>query len=215
MQAGRASRRMAATRERACKVAHQSIVPVVACFAIFYLATTFALSFGTKTLGYPRETFLAVQLGANTFLALGIAVAGWWADKRSPGMVLGWGAALTALIGLSFGSGLGSGSLPVVFVTLASALFVMGLAYGPLGAWLPTLYAVPVRYTGISLAFNLGGIIGGALAPFAAQLLADRGGTPYVGLFLTAAGAVTLLGVLAGRPVKREVEPYTSALLEP
>lgn len=191
------------------------IAGVVACFAIFYLATTFALSFGTKTLGYPRETFLAVQLGANTFLAIGIAVAGWWADRRSPRTVLGWGAGLTALVGLAFGSGLGSGSLPIVFVTLASALFVMGLAYGPLGAWLPTLYAVPVRYTGISLAFNLGGIIGGALAPFAAQMLADRGGAPYVGLFLTAAGAVTLLGVLTGRAVKRDGEPYTSALLEP
>jgi len=175
------------------------VAGVVACFAIFYLATTFALAFGTKTLGIPREHFLAVQLGANTFLALGIAVAGWWADKASARRVLGCGAALTVLVGLVFGSGLGSGSLWIVFATLSAALFVMGLAYGPLGAWLPTLYPVSVRYTGISLAFNLGGIIGGALAPFAAQMLADRGGTAYVGLFLTAAGAITLAGVLAGR----------------
>jgi len=189
------------------------IAGVVACFAIFYLATTFALSFGTKTLGYPREAFLAVQLGANTFLALGIAAAGWWADRTSPRAVLSWGAGLTALVGLVFGSGLGSGALPVVFITLAGALFVMGLVYGPLGAWLPTLYAVPVRYTGISLAFNLGGIIGGALAPFAAQMLAQRGGTPYVGLFLTVAGLITLVGVIAGRAAKPA--PYASALLEP
>lgn len=172
------------------------IAGVVACFAIFYLATTFALSFGTTKLGYRRETFLAVQLGANTFLAFGIAFAGWWSDKASPRLVLGAGAALTALIGLVFGLGLGSGSLALVFVTLAASLFVMGLAYGPLGAWLPTLYAVPVRYTGISLAFNLGGIVGGALAPFAAAVLAQSGGTAYVGLFLTAAGVMTLCGVL-------------------
>jgi len=172
---------------------------VVACFAIFYLATTFALSFATGTLGYPRETFLAVQLGANCFLALGIVVSGWWADRSSPGTVLAWGGALTVLVGLVFGSGLGSGSLPVVFATLSAALFVMGLAYGPLGAWLPTLFNVPVRYTGISVAFNLGGIIGGALAPFAAQALAERGGTPFVGLFLTAAGALTFAGVRATR----------------
>jgi hypothetical protein len=101
-----------------------------------------------------------------------------------------------------------------VFITLAGALFVMGLVYGPLGAWLPTLYAVPVRYTGISLAFNLGGIIGGALAPFAAQMLAQRGGTPYVGLFLTAAGLVTMIGVMAGRAAAKPA-PYASALLEP
>ena len=178
------------------------IAGVVACFAIFYLATTFSLSFGTKTLGYPRETFLAVQLGANCFLALGIGVAGWWADRTSPRRVLGTGAALTALIGLGFGLGLGSGSLPLVFVTLAAALFVMGLTYGPLSAWLPTLYPVAVRYTGISVAFNLGGIIGGALSPFAAQALADRGGTPFVGLFLTFAGALTLLGVILGRSAR-------------
>ena len=175
------------------------IAGVVACFAIFYLATTFALSFGTKTLGYSREAFLIVQLGANTFLAIGILLAGWWADRTSARNVLGKGAALTAVIGLVFGAGLGSGSLPLVFLTLAAALLVMGLTYGPLGAWLPTLYAVPVRYTGISVAFNVGGIIGGAMAPFAAQYLAQHGGTAYVGLFLTVAGSLTLAGVLFGR----------------
>lgn len=175
------------------------IAGVVACFAIFYLATTFALSFGTKTLGYSREAFLMVQLGANTFLAIGILLAGWWADRTSARNVLAKGAALTAVIGLVFGAGLGSGSLPLVFLTLAAALLVMGLTYGPLGAWLPTLYAVPVRYTGISVAFNVGGIIGGAMAPFAAQYLAQHGGTAYVGLFLTVAGSLTLAGVLFGR----------------
>lgn len=171
------------------------IAGVVACFAIFYLATTFALSFATTKLGYAKQEFLAVQLGANTFFALGILLAGWWADKASVQRVLGTGAALTAVMGLVFGTGLGSGSLPVVFATLAGSLFLMGLAYGPLGAWLPTLFPVPVRYTGISLAFNVGGIIGGALAPFAAAWAAAEGGTAYVGMFLTLAGAMTLAGV--------------------
>ena len=172
------------------------IAGVVACFAIFYLATTFALSFATTRLGYAKQDFLALQFGANSFLALGILVAGYWADKASAKVVLGTGAGLTVLVGLVFGPGLGSASLPVVFATLAASLFVMGLAYGPLGAWLPTLYPVAVRYTGISVAFNMGGIIGGALAPFAAAWLASIGGTAYVGLFLTLAGAMTLGGVL-------------------
>ena len=49
---------------------------VVACFAIFYLSTAFALGYGTTTLGYARETFLGVQLGAILFMALGIVVVG-------------------------------------------------------------------------------------------------------------------------------------------
>ncbi|HWU03658.1 MAG TPA: MFS transporter [Novosphingobium sp.] len=176
------------------------VAGVVACFALFYLATTFALSFGTQTLHYPRMAFLAVQLAANGFFVVGILAAGWWADLASPRVVLGAGALLTALIGVGFGWGLGSGSLALVFATLSASLFVMGLTYGPLGAWLPSLFAVPVRYTGISLAFNLGGIIGGALAPFAAQWAANVGGTPYIGMFLTVAGAVTLAGVTLARP---------------
>jgi len=80
-------------------------------------------------------------------------------------------------------------------------LLVMGLTYGPLGAWLPSLYPVGVRYTGISIAFNCGGILGGAFAPFAASWLAAQGGVAWVGLFLTLAGGVTLAGVaLAPRP---------------
>jgi MFS family permease len=169
---------------------------VMACFAIFYLATTFALSFATTRLGYTMQGFLAVQLMANFALAVGIVLAGYWADRASPARVLTIGAALTMLVGLGFGSGLASGSVPLVLATLASALLVMGLAYGPLGAWLPTLYPTGVRYTGISIAFNCGGILGGALAPFAATWLAQAGGVAYVGLFLTLAGAVTLAGVL-------------------
>ena len=180
------------------------IAGVVACFAVFYLATTFALSFGTKTLHYPRTQFLMVQLGANFAFAAGIVFAGWWTDRVGARMVLGTGAALTVALGLVFGSGLGSGSLPLVFATLSGGLFIMGLTYGPLGAWLPSLYAVAVRYTGISLAFNMGGIIGGACAPFAAQWLAAHGGVAYVGLFLTVAGALTLAGVLWARPVPAE-----------
>ncbi len=58
----------------------------------------------------------------------------------------------------------------------------MGLVYGPLGAWLPGMFPARVRYTGASVAFNLGGILGGALAPMIAQALANRGGLFPVGL---------------------------------
>ena len=168
---------------------------VLACFAIFYLSTTFALSISAK-LGYARQSFLEVQLIANFALAAGIVCAGYWADRTNPARVLSIGAALTMLFGLVFGSGLASGSLLLVLATLAGGLFVMGLVYGPLGAWLPTLYPISVRYTGISIAFNGGAILGGALAPFAASWLALQGGVAYVGLFLTIAGAITLAGVM-------------------
>ncbi len=176
---------------------------VIACFAIFYLATAYALAQGTTTHGYGRETFLAVQLGANTFLALGIILAAIHADRTSPGRTLLLGALATVGLGLVFGPGLLSGSLPIIFATLAAALLVMGFVYGPLGSWLPTLFPVGVRYSGISVAFNAGGIVGGALTPLAAQWLSGQGMGAQAGLLLSLAGVVTLAGVAAAKPRAR------------
>jgi len=57
-----------------------------------------------------------------------------------------------------------------------------------------------VRYSGISVAFNVGGIVGGALTPLAAQAMAAAGQVHFVGLLLSAAGVLTLVGIGAARP---------------
>ena len=173
---------------------------VVACFAIFYLATSFALAHGTTTLGYPKEQFLLIQLGAILFMAIGIIFAGYASDASSAHRVLTWGCGATVLVGFLFGPALASGSWPVVGLGLATALFVMGLVYGPLGGWLTGLFPVRVRYTGASVAFNAGGILGGAMAPIVAQTLAERGGTEMVGLYLAIAGIVSWIGLRLVRP---------------
>ncbi len=173
---------------------------VVACFAIFYLATSFALAHGTTTLGYPKEQFLLIQLGAILFMAVGIIFAGYASDASSAHRVLTWGCGATVLVGFMFGPALASGSWFVVGLGLATALFVMGLVYGPLGDWLTGLFPVRVRYTGASVAFNAGGILGGAMAPIVAQALAERGGTEMVGLYLAIAGIVSWIGLRLVRP---------------
>jgi hypothetical protein len=79
----------------------------------------------------------------------------------------------------------------------------MGFVYGPLGAFLPHLFPARVRYTGASAAFNVGGIIGGGLAPFVAQALAVKGGLQPVGLALSGAALISLIGLL---PLKRSYD---------
>lgn len=168
---------------------------VVACFSVYYLATAFALGYGTTRLGYGREAFLEAQLGAILFMALGIGIAGWASDRIGAARVLLIGCAGTVATGALLGPMLGSGSMTGVFAFLALALFVMGFVYGPLGAWLTGLYPVRVRYTATSVAFNVGGIIGGGLTPLIAQLLADQGGLAWVGGYLASAGLLSAAGI--------------------
>ncbi|MCF8706606.1 MFS transporter [Rhizorhapis sp. SPR117] len=169
---------------------------VVACFAIFYISTAFALGYGTREGGIGREMFLAIQLGAILFMAIGILLSGWWSDVANPRKVLIWGCIGTIPVGLVFGPAMGSGSALTIFLILSLALLMMGFVYGPLGAWLTGLFPTQLRYTGTSVAFNAGGILGGALAPIVAQGLVERFGIGSVGLYLSIAASISLLALL-------------------
>jgi MFS family permease len=167
----------------------------VACFATYYLATAFALGYATKTLGVPKETFLSIQIGAILFMALGIALAGWWSDLRTPRYVLIAGCVGTIATGILLGPMFTGGALLLIAGWLALSLFMMGFVYGPLGAFLPSLFPPRVRYTGASMTFNIAGILGAAPVPLVAQWLADRGGLAFVGYYLALSAAVSLIAL--------------------
>ncbi|WP_420140931.1 MFS transporter, partial [Sphingomonas sp.] len=170
----------------------------VACFVLYYLATAFALGYGVKNLGFTMEQMLSVQLGAILLMGVGIVLAAWAADRHwDERRVLIGGCVAAILLGFLVAPLMGSGSLWGMFAFLSVALFVMGFTYGPLGGWLPSLYPPLVRYTGVSMAFNLAGILGGGLTPFAAQALAGSGGLALVGLYCSGLAVISLVALLA------------------
>jgi len=173
----------------------------IACFATYYIATAFALSYGVKTLGLPMQEMLGIQLGAILFLALGIQAAAWLADAAWDGRrTLMLGCAAVVIVAPLMGPLMGSGAPAEIFAFLALALFLMGFVYGPLGAWLPDLFPPRVRYSGASMAFNIAGVLGGGLTPLVAQLLAGRYGLAAVGAYGGAMAAVSLAALAVARP---------------
>lgn len=167
-----------------------------ATFVVFYLMTVFSLSWGTSALGYSRQQFLILQMLGVLCFALTIPVSAVIADRR--GRIATLIAATLGIMafGLFFQPLFGSGAPLRVVLFLALGLGLMGLTYGPLGTALAELFPTPVRYTGASLTFNLAGILGASLAPYVATRLATHYGLAYVGYYLTAAGALSLLALL-------------------
>jgi MFS family permease len=94
-----------------------------------------------------------------------------------------------------------------VLLCLCLGLALMGFTYGPLGSALAGLFPANIRYTGASLAFNLAGIFGASLAPFAATWLAKTHGLPAVGAYLVGAGLVTLVALLLLGADSMDAEP--------
>ncbi|TFW10198.1 MFS transporter [Oxalobacteraceae bacterium OM1] len=171
----------------------------LATFVLFYLMTVFALSWGTTALGYSRREFLLLQLVAVLFFGLTIPLAAIAADRYGHRRAMLYITGAIALFGLLFAPMFVAGSLPGVLLFMSLGLALMGLTYGPLGTLLSELFPPAVRYTGSSLAFNLGGILGASLAPYAATWLAGHHGLGSVGGYLSASAVLTLAALFLTR----------------
>ena len=172
----------------------QGALAIVVCYALFYISTVFALGYGVNAQHIPRTTFLAMLCIAVVFMALTTPISARLADAFGRRPVLLTASAMAAGVGFALPPLLGGGTFATL-VFLCLALGVMGLTFAPLGALLPELFPTAVAYTGASVAYNLGGILGASLAPYLAQQLLQYGGLPWVGYYLTAAAAISFISI--------------------
>jgi len=186
---------------------------MLATYVLFYLMTTFSLSYGRAPvnpeagglagLGYSYNNFVMMLIAGVVFFGIFTLLSGPWADRFGRRKTL---IAVTMVI-IVFGlvwTPLLSGGFVGVMAWLIIGFSLMGWTFGPMGALLPELFPTNVRYTGSGVSYNVSSILGAAVAPFIAVWLWDLGeGSPtLVGWYLTAMGALTLLALLLGKETK-------------
>ncbi|WP_051495053.1 MFS transporter [Nocardia nova] len=186
----------------------------VSTYVLFYLMTTFTLTYGTAAahpasdakagLGFSRTEFLTILLVGVVFFAVFTTVAGLLTDRVGRRRTLLVTLVAVAVFGVLFQpwfTTAGSVPLSVSFVIVGLAL--MGLSYGPMGSLLPELFPADVRYTGSAVVYNLAGVLGASLAPIiAVALWRPDGNIAKVGLYLSAAGVLSLLALLGVRETR-------------
>ncbi|MFI6866107.1 MFS transporter [Nocardia sp. NPDC050406] len=170
---------------------------IVVVYVMFYTAATYCLTYTTKTLGIPRNTMLALTLIAVVVLGVTTFVVARQSDLTGRRTLMLGGAAFGVVWGMVLFPLLNTENLVLVVVGLSGALLCMGIVYGPLGAFLPELFGTDVRYSGAGIAYNLGGVLGGGIAPLIVAQLAETAGTTAVGWFLSAMALLSLLCILA------------------
>jgi MFS family permease len=172
-------------------------------FQIFYLMTVFTLSWGTSALGYTREKFLVMQLFSILFFALFTPISAKLAEHGRRKMLMWVNVGIFAF-GLVMAP-LFAASTAGAVTMMVLGMSLVGLVYGPLGTVLSELFPTSVRYSGSSLTFNLAGIFGASLAPYAATYLAKTYSLQYVGYYLCASAVLSLAGLFATRETKDDV----------
>lgn len=171
---------------------------MVIAYTLFYTATTYCLNYGTATLGIPRTTMLALTLVGVVFMGAGTVASALVSDRIGRRRTLIAGCLVAVVWGLVMFPLLETARVPLVGLALAGALATMGLVFGPMGAFLPELFRTEFRYSGASVAYSLGGVLGGAVPPLIATSMQASGlGTMAIGLYISAMALLSLVCLLA------------------
>lgn len=136
----------------------------------------------------------AVAGSAVTWLITTL-VAGWISDKigRRNTYIAGW---IMQLVGVFLLFPLvNTGSVGLLFLGLAVLTIGLGFTYGPQAALYTELFPASIRFSGVSISYAIGAILGGAFAPtIAAAIVSATGSTDAVTWYLA---GMTIIGLIA------------------
>jgi metabolite-proton symporter len=164
----------------------------------FYILITFVIAYGSNPegLGLPRSTMLLAVLISSAAQLPALFAASIYSDKHGRRGVYMLGAALLGVWGFVLFPLIDTGSFLWITVAVCVGQLMVGMMYGPQAAFLAELFSTHVRYSGASLGYQSGAILGGALAPIiATALLATYDSTIGISIYIAIACAVTVLSV--------------------
>ena len=163
----------------------------------FYILISFILAYGSDPTGgaMSRDTVLVAVLIAS---ALMIAVQVWasaYSDRHGRRGIFILGAALTGISAFALFPLVSTGNFWASVLGISGGLCFVGMMYGPQAAFFTELFSTEVRYSGASLGYQLGAIIGGAFAPAIATFLRAEYSVFWVAMYMALASILTIISV--------------------
>ncbi|MEG2927403.1 MAG: MFS transporter [Glutamicibacter sp.] len=141
------------------------------------------------------DVLVAVAFGAAVWLVMTL-VAGLLADKIGRKRTYQIGFIILAASLFPVFALVNSGSLGLLYLAFGLFSIGLGLTYGPQAALYSELFPASVRFSGVSISYAIGAIVGGAFAPTIAQALVQAtGGTTAVAIYLLIVVAISFTAV--------------------
>ncbi len=164
----------------------------------YYILTVFSLTYLVDVAAETRSTALNALLIGAAVQFFAIPLFALLSDRigRRPVYAAG-GLGLAAWSFVMFGL-LGSGSSGAIVLAIVVGLVLHSAMYGPQAAFITELFPTRIRYSGVSIAYQLTSIVAGSLAPIIALTLYQAYDSPlpvaiYVGVACAISGVTALL----------------------
>ncbi|MEU3270534.1 MFS transporter [Saccharomonospora sp. NPDC006951] len=163
----------------------------------FYVGTVFSLTYGTKELDIDRSLLLGLVIAVNVLTIIGIPFFGWLSDRigRKPIFLAGI-VGMLVLPYLWFPM-LDTGDTALMLMGFLVLFIPYAANYGVMPTFFTHIFPIGVRYTGMSIGYTLGTVLGSGLAPIVATFLLDQTGSWLaIALYMSATGVLSFVAAL-------------------
>ena len=161
----------------------------------FYILVAFILAYGVQTTDLSRNDLLMAVLIGSALMVPTQFMFSDYSDKNGRKGIFMTGAALTALWSFALFPLIDTGNFYLVILGVTGGLAFLGMMYGPQAAFFAELFSTEVRYSGASLGYQIGAIIGGSFAPTIATLLWKNYDIFWVSVYIAFASIFSLISV--------------------
>ncbi|MBV1931101.1 MAG: MHS family MFS transporter [Porticoccaceae bacterium] len=164
----------------------------------FYILVAFVVAYGSSSagLGLPRQMLLSAVLISSCVQIPTLFLSAAYSDSFGRRGIYMLGAVLGGIWAFALFPLMDTGEFLWIVVAISGGQLFLSMMYGPQAALLAELFSTHVRYSGASLGYQLGAILGGAFAPIIATALWGTFGTIYVAIYIALASLITLISVL-------------------
>lgn len=168
--------------------------------APFYIFSTFVVSYATSNLGFSRTATLTAVMIATIITTILIPFMGMLSDKIGRKKLFIGGTIGMALFAFPYFWLLQQKS---VLLLIVATVIGLGVIWAPITAVLGTMFSeifdARIRYTGITLGYQIGAALAGGTAPLVATALLNRFNNSYVpvALYIIFASALSLAAIWA------------------
>lgn len=161
-----------------------------------YLLIAFFATYASKTLGMDRGPVLLATALASFGWLIFTMYGGILSDKIGRVRTFQIGYILVALWAVPMWFLIDTANIYWYFVALFVLTIGLGLSYGPQSALYAEMFPARVRYSGVSIGYALGAILGGAFAPLIAALLLEKTGHSWsIGIYVVVISIISLIAV--------------------
>ncbi len=163
----------------------------------FYILIAFMLAYGVANTEMTRADILSAILIASAIQVPVQFVFASYSDRNGRKGIFMLGAVLTALWAFAVFPLIDTGSFWLAVLAISGGLIFLAMMYGPQAAFFTELFSTEVRYSGATLGYQFGAIVGGAFAPSIAAFLWTEYDVFWVSVYIAIASLITLFSVMA------------------